>query len=159
MGSIGLEARIWSISSKTTKTHRPYRVSLSSPLVALLALRRKTSTSEWVFPSKSCSGHLEEPKKVWYAILKRARIKDLRLHDLRTTAARWGANANIGPFVVSSQLGHARPSMTAHYTHVSDAAERAAADTIAQAMREKAGLEIASLTTAVADSVAMSVHT
>lgn len=106
---LDLEARIWSIPSTTTKTHRPYRVALSSPLGVLLALRQKGSTSEWVFPSKSRSGHLEEPKKVWYAILKSARIKDLRLHDLRTTAASWGANANVEPFVVSSQLGHARP--------------------------------------------------
>ncbi len=86
-GQLDLEARIWSIPSKTTKTHRPYRVALSSPLMALLAVRQRESTSEWVFPSKSRSGHLEEPKKVWYAILKSARIKDLRLHDLRTTAA------------------------------------------------------------------------
>jgi integrase len=150
---LDLEVRIWSIPSRTTKTHRPYRVALSSPLVALLALRQRGSRSEWVFPSKACSGHLEEPKKVWYAILKSARIKDLRLHDLRTTAASWGANANVGPFVVSSQLGHAGPSMTARYTHVSDTAKRAAADAIAQAMLEKAGLE-ASLATAVADSVA-----
>lgn len=150
---LDLEARIWSIPSKTTKTHGPYRVALSSPLAALLSLRQRESASEWVFPSKSRSGHLEEPKKVWYAVLKCARIKDLRLHDLRTTAASWGANANVGPFVVSSQLGHARPSMTAHYTHVSDAAKRAAADAIVQAMLEKAGLEVASLTAAVADSV------
>ncbi len=150
------EARIWSIPSKATKTHRPYRVALSSPLAALLALRQRGSSSDWVFPSKSRSGHLEEPKKVWYAILKSARIKDLRLHDLRTTAASWGANANVGPFVVSSQLGHARPSMTARYTHVSDAAKRAAADAIAQAMLEKVGLDFTSFTTAVAYGVATS---
>jgi integrase len=155
---LDLEARIWSIPSKTTKTHRPYRVALSSPLVALLAPRQKASTSEWVFPSNSRSGHVEEPKKVWYAVLKSARIKDLRLHDLRTTAASWGANANVGPFVVSSQLGHARPSMTAHYTHVSDAAKKAAADAIAQAMLEKAGLDMATLTTAVVEDAATRAH-
>jgi integrase len=143
---LDLEGRIWSIPSKTTKTHRTYRVALSSLLAAVLALRRKGATSEWVFPSKSRSGHVEEPKKVWYAILKSARIKDLRLHDLRTTAASWGANVNVGPFVVSSQLGHARPSMTAHYTHVSDTAKRAAADAIAQAMLERSGLDISVLT-------------
>lgn len=143
---LDLEARIWSIPSTTTKTNRPYRVALSSVLGVLLALRQKGSTSEWIFPSKSRSGHLEEPKKVWYAILKSARIKGIRLHDLRTTAASWGANANVGPFVVSSQLGHASPSMTAHYTHVSDEAKRAAADAIAQAMLEKAGFSIIALT-------------
>ncbi len=143
---LDLEGRIWSIPSKTTKTHRPYRVALSSPLAAVLALRKKGTASEWVFPSKAHSGHVEEPKKVWYTLLESARIKDLRLHDLRTTAARWGANANVGPFVVSSQLGHSRPSMTAHYTHVSDTAKKAAADAIAQAMLEKAGLDVSRLT-------------
>lgn len=53
---LNLEARIWSIPSTTTKTHRPYRVTLSSLLGVLLALRQKGSTSEWVFPSKSRSG-------------------------------------------------------------------------------------------------------
>ncbi len=36
--------------------------------------------------------------------------------------------------------------MTTHYTHVSDTAKRAAADAIAQAMLEKAGLDISRLT-------------
>ena len=38
---LDLEARIWSIPSTTTKTHRPYRVALSSRLGVLLALRQK----------------------------------------------------------------------------------------------------------------------
>lgn len=62
---LDLKGRIWSIPPKTTKTHRPYRVALSSPLTALLAVRQKVATSEWAFPSNSRSGHVEEPKKVW----------------------------------------------------------------------------------------------
>lgn len=48
--------------------------------------------------------------------------------------------------------------MTARYTHVSDEAKKAAADAIAQAMLEKAGLEVASLTKSLADTVSTSAH-
>ena len=143
---LDLAGHVWLIPSGSTKSRRAYRIALPAHLVTLLARREKESQSEWVFEAKSASGHVEEPKKVWYALLKAAHIKNLRMHDLRTTAASWGANVNVGPFVVASQLGHTRPSMTAHYTHVSDAAKKAAADAIAEAMLEKSGFDLATLT-------------
>jgi hypothetical protein len=40
---------------------------------------------EWVFPSKSVSGHLVDPKKGWAGILKRAQIEDLHMRKLLGT--------------------------------------------------------------------------
>ncbi len=44
---------------------------------------RTAGDNPWLlFPSStSKSGHIEEPKRAWNALLKRANIENLRIHD------------------------------------------------------------------------------
>ena len=48
-----------------------------------------TRISDWVFPNNggSKSWHIEDFNRPWYALLKRADVYGLRLHDLRRTFA------------------------------------------------------------------------
>jgi integrase len=56
-------------------------------------------------------------RKPWYAVLKRAGFADLRLHDLRHTAASLLAKGGASLQEVGAVLGHKSPAMTKRYTH------------------------------------------
>ena len=72
-------------------------IPLSEEAVEILKARRIEQEKggikrKWVFPSnKSKSGHTEAPGERWKRILKRANIKNLRIHDLRRTLGSWQA--------------------------------------------------------------------
>lgn len=72
---INFKDKSWYISE--TKNGTPQLIPLVNEAINLLERRFKRKDSgKWVFPSKtSKSGHLEEPKKVWKRVLKRATCK------------------------------------------------------------------------------------
>ena len=62
------------------------------------------------------------------ALLKKAKLPDVRFHDLRHTAANMMLQQGIHPKVVSERLGHADVSMTLSvYSHVLPAMQDQAA--------------------------------
>jgi integrase len=72
-------------------------------------LRRRqeaNGTAEWVFPGNGPGGHLGPPRKQWAALLDRAGVKDLRLHDLRRTLGSWMANTGASVVMTQRALGH-----------------------------------------------------
>ncbi|WP_278401745.1 tyrosine-type recombinase/integrase [Stutzerimonas kunmingensis] len=76
---LDLDARIWRIGM--TKNGTPQNVTLPPEAVAALhARKRKTGTSQFVFPGEGKTGHLVEPKKAWAAILRRASLRRLLDH-------------------------------------------------------------------------------
>jgi integrase len=68
-----------------------HTVPLVPKAIEILTERKNGSSSEWVFPTKSKSGHLVSPKDAWLRVKKRARLDDLNLHDLRRTLGSWQA--------------------------------------------------------------------
>ena len=59
-----------------TKNDTSQLIPLIDEALVILKERFKTKSGKWVFPSNSSkSGHLEEPKKVWYKIRQRATCK------------------------------------------------------------------------------------
>ena len=53
------------------------------------------------------------------ALLKRARLPDIRFHDLRHTCATLLLSKNVNPKIVSEMLGHASIAITLDtYSHV-----------------------------------------
>jgi len=54
----------------------------------------------------------------WRAIVKRAGLQGLRLHDLRHTHASVGAGLGLGLPIIGKLLGHTQPSTTARYAHL-----------------------------------------
>lgn len=76
---LDLDARIWRIGM--TKNGTPQNVTLSPEAVAaLVARKRTTGTSPFVFPGEGKTGHLVEPKKAWAAILLRSSLRRLLDH-------------------------------------------------------------------------------
>lgn len=74
----------------------------------------------WVFPSKqSTSGHMENPKRYWAELLKKANITNLRMHDLRRTMGSYQAIVGSSMNIISKSLGHKSIQSTAVYARLS----------------------------------------
>lgn len=104
-----------------TKNGDPHRLPLLDQAIEILKARKEQSTSMWVFPSEtSSSGHLQEPKKAWKRICKKAGIENLRIHDLRRTIPSWMAMTGANQYVIGQLLNHRDPRSTAVYTRLAN---------------------------------------
>jgi integrase len=103
--------QFWTVSAET-KSGEEYNIPLVPPAVRILAERkRRDGKSEWVFPSPNAeSGHLEDPKRAWNRLRKKARIPDVRFHDLRRTLGSWQAGLGTSMPIIAKSLGHAAGS-------------------------------------------------
>lgn len=54
----------------------------------------------------------------WAALLERAGVEHVRMHDVRHTAATLLLSAGVDPRVIRDILGHSTVAMTQHYQHV-----------------------------------------
>src|SRR5262249_20954784 len=92
---------------------------------------------------------LNNPYKAWGRICKAAKLKELRIHDLRHSFASVGASSGHSLLVVGKLLGHAQASTTQRYAHLSEdpvaAASEAIAARIAAAMTAKPRAKVVEL--------------
>lgn len=103
-----------------TKNNEPLKVPLTTQALALLQDMQRRKTSDWLLPSPtSASGHYEEPKKSWKALLARAGIENLRLHDLRRTLGSYQAIAGSSLHIIGQSLGHKSSAATQVYARLS----------------------------------------
>lgn len=139
---LDLDQQIWTIP--TTKSGKPVRVPLSKPALDILKARKAAAQSEYVFPGKSY-GHLQEPKAAWKAILARAGIDGLRIHDLRRSFGSWQAIGGSSLPIIGAALGHKSTASTAIYArlHIDPIREsiNSATDAILEAAARKDGGE------------------
>jgi len=128
---IDLDAALWTIPGEVSKNGSIMRIPLAEAAVDILQRRKATAGSVFVFPSsESKTGHYCTPTKAWAALLKRAGLKDLRLHDLRRSCGSVMANQGTSLAVIGGALGHKHHSSTAVYARlqvstVRDALEKA----------------------------------
>ena len=109
----------WIIPPEKSKEDEPIRIALVPPALEILMRRKLISTSQWVFPSTGKTGHLVEPKRAWGRILERAKLTDVRLHDLRRTLGSWQTALGANTAIVGKSLGHAPGSAaTAIYSQL-----------------------------------------
>jgi len=103
-----------------TKNGEPLTVPITKEALKILKIRKKHSTSGiWVFPSNlSKSGHLEEPKRIWKRILKRAGLTNIRLHDLRRTMGSYQAMTGSSGLIIGKTLGQKSQKATAIYARM-----------------------------------------
>ena len=57
------------------------------------------------------------PKKAWYNSLRRAKINEFRIHDLRHTCCSDLAMAGESLLKIGRQVGHKNPASTKRYTN------------------------------------------
>ena len=113
-----------------TKNGEPMQVPMTKQLRELFEKINHNKNSDWVLPSvRSKSGHLEDPKRPWHELLRRAEIKNLRLHDLRRTMGSYQAISGASLHIIGKSLGHKSASATQVYA-------RLTADPVRNAMQK-----------------------
>ncbi|MDR4517186.1 MAG: site-specific integrase [Nitrosomonas sp.] len=135
---INYERQEWRIQE--TKNGTPHTITLSPEAIAVLQSRKPVNDDVFVFPSSSKSGHLEEPKKGWKRILKRAEIEDLRIHDLRRTLGSWQAKTGASLAIIGKSLNHKNQNTTAIYARLDLDPVRDSVNTATNAILKAAGL-------------------
>ena len=120
---LDLARGVWRIPETESKNAEPLLTILAPPAVGVLERRRREAgdppPSPWVFPaSRSRSGHLEEPKKAWAALVERAGLEGLRMHDLRRTLGSWQAGLGVSLPVIGRSLGHKSLQATQVYARL-----------------------------------------
>lgn len=110
-----------------TKNGDPQTIPLMKEALEIVKNRKKENKKldlsdlqkQWVLPSfKSEVGHLTEPKKAWSRILERAKIDNLRLHDIRRTLGSYQAISGASNNIVGKTLGHKSQAATAIYARL-----------------------------------------
>jgi integrase len=70
-------------------------------------------------------------KTAWYTVLKRAKVHNLKFHDLRHDAGSWLAMSGADPRTIQEILGHSDLKMVMRYTHLSESHKRNAVEQLA----------------------------
>jgi integrase len=91
----------------------------------LRALDAKRSPGEsWVCPRKQGGGPLQNFEGSWQAVRERAGLDDVRLHDLRHSAASDMLAAGMTLAEIGIVLGHKSTQTSARYAHCSESGRR-----------------------------------
>ncbi len=107
-----LEREIWTKPAHTTKQKRMAHVPLSAQAIEMLKAMKKDSTSPFLFPGRIPGKPLQEIKKSWDTITKKANLSDFRIHDLRHTHASHLVSSGLSLSIVGKLFGHTQSSTT-----------------------------------------------
>jgi len=95
---------------------------------------------KYLFPSvlvpgkPTTSHHIVDPKASWRRLLLRAKLVNLRPHDLRRSIGSWMALGGVGLPIIGAALGHKDHRSTQVYARLNDGAVRAAMERATDAM-------------------------
>ena len=121
--SILSEAPCACLSSKTGAKIVP----LGAPALALFSRLPRQKGSTWVFPATSGKGHHVGMPRIWRKLRAMARLKDVRMHDLRHGFASIAVADGL-LYLLGKVLGHAQATTTQLYAHLQLDPVRAVAD-------------------------------
>ncbi len=126
---ISLERKtLWVPLSKIGKSRYIY---LSSQAIEVISRLPRYPNCPWMIPNpKTLLPYSDAGLYVtWNNARQRANLADVRLHDLRHTAASVMVQANVPIFTVSRILGHTQIKTTQRYSHLAESTLLAATET------------------------------
>jgi integrase len=107
-------------------------IVLNAPAILILSTLPRLGI--YVIAGQSAGTDNETPRadlqKPWQAIITRAGLPGLRIHDLRHTHASIGVGAGVGLPIIGRLLGHTNVDTTAKYAHLADDPVRRASERI-----------------------------
>ena len=106
-------------------------VPLSPSAASVLAERPRASGDPWVIPGRIKGKPLINVDRSWRKVRVRAKLEDVRLHDLRHSFASRALALGESLPMIGKLLGHTRIQTTARYAHLAEDSVRASAARIA----------------------------
>ncbi|MEQ1521985.1 MAG: site-specific integrase [Aestuariivirga sp.] len=115
-GDVNLERAILSLRETKTGSRVIY---LSAPAISVIKSIPRVSKNPYVIAGEREARHLVNLRKCWLRICKVARLKQVRLHDLRHSFASIGVSGGASLPIIGKLLGHSKSSTTEKYSHLS----------------------------------------
>ncbi len=115
---VDLERRAWLIP--TSKTGKPRHVPLSQAAIDIIEVLPRFDDCPYLVPNPETKLPFVTLKRAWHTARREARLGDLRIHDLRHSAASFMINAGIDLYAVGKVLGHADYKSTTRYSHLAN---------------------------------------
>jgi integrase len=117
--NVDIERRMWFIP--TSKTGRSRHVPLSQAAIGIIEALPREADAVFLFPNpRNGKKHLTTIKHAWQTAREQAGLPDLRIHDLRHSAASFMINSGVDLFAVGKVLGHASYQSTQRYSHLAN---------------------------------------
>jgi integrase len=107
-------------------------VYLSAPALEVLASLPRVAKNPYVIVGNKSGGHLINLRKPWLRICKVARLRGVRLHDLRHSFASISVSGGASLPIVGKLLGHTKSVTTEKYSHLAADPLRAASEAVGQ---------------------------
>lgn len=115
---INFRRGVWTIPKEKTKQGREHRHPLAVQSLRLLARRKVSAKTDWVFHSTRRDSHVKTIRPQFKAFLEAAEIQGVRIHDLRRTHGTALKRCGYPYDLIGTALGHKLPSVTAVYAVV-----------------------------------------
>lgn len=131
-----LQKGVWTKPSHLTKQNKKEHLPLSIEAIEILETMKSQASSSFLFPGKVEGKSIQEVKKAWDTIRKKAGFPDLRIHDFRHTHASHLVSSGLSLNIVGKLLGHTQPSTTERYAHLADRPLRQAAQLFGSRVKE-----------------------
>ena len=110
-------------------------VPLSPAAVTVLAALPRVPGNPWVIAGRKPGTRLSNINEQWHRVRKRARLENVRLHDLRHSFASRALALGESLPMIGRLLGHTQVETTARYAHLARDSVREAAERIAASIR------------------------
>lgn len=137
---ISLDQALWHIPAIRSKSKKSRTVPLNEVAMKVLENRALTRRNEYVFPGVH-SERLMCVKRAFQRVLDRAGITNLKLHDLRRTAATLLINQGGSITQAQKLLGHSSSTLTAtRYAFLAESQVADGSRKISSAISEACGL-------------------
>jgi excisionase family DNA binding protein len=129
-----IDFNIRKIKVEKTKSGKMRTVPINSPLLSeFLKLKEGGTQNEHVFTNPKTKKPFTTIKTAFKAACRRARVSNLRFHDLRGTVGTRLDEKGVGSKTISKILGHSSPLITyRHYIRPSDEQEMNAVELLAE---------------------------
>lgn len=131
---IDFERNVWKIPGELSKNGEPMQIPLGPDVLDILWRRRAETSSVFVLPGPGAKGHYTTPTHAWQTLLRRARLEDFRIHDLRRSMGSWMTIQGTSLPIVGKALGQKTSQATGIYARLNLDPVRAAMEQAVEAM-------------------------
>jgi integrase len=116
-------------------------ITLNSQAVTLLKALPRLEKNPYVLPGQRTGQHLVNIRLPWLEICKKAKVRNVRIHDLRHSfASVAGASGGTLP-LIGKLLGHHQAQTTSRYVHLAGNPVTELAERTGQTIADALGLE------------------
>ena len=126
---LDLTAGVWTKPAASVKQRREHRTPLAPAAVEVIRGRPRLGDLVFCRPD---GAPIRDIRKTWSWACKRAKVRQLRIHDCRHTVASLLVSNGASLAVVGAILGHSNPTVTNRYAHLLDDPLRAALAGVAE---------------------------